>query len=151
MRDMDNAPRVPAAGRPIRHRDVAAIALPIMLSNATTPLIGFADTVVIGRLGEAHLIGAVAVAANIFNFLYWSFGFLRMGTTGLTAQAVGAGDRAEVAANLYRALFIAVMAGLFFFSFYSPAIIFILNLFGGSSQVQTVTAGFLGIRLLRAP
>src|SRR5258708_5867678 len=108
---MDNAPRVPAAGRPIRHRDVAAIALPIMLSNATTPLIGFADTVVIGRLGEAHLIGGVAVAANIFNFLYWSFGFLRMGTTGLTAQAVGAGDRAEVAANLYRALLIAFSAG----------------------------------------
>jgi MATE family multidrug resistance protein len=97
--------------RPIGHRDVVAIALPIMLSNATVPLIGFADTVVVGQLGQAHLIGAVAVGATIFNFLYWGFGFLRMGTTGLTAQALGAQDGQEVAANLYRALLIAVGAG----------------------------------------
>ncbi len=79
-----------ASARPIGHRDVVTIALPIMISNATVPLIGFVDTVVVGQLGEAYLIGGVAVGATIFSYLYWVFGFLRMGTTGLTAQALGA-------------------------------------------------------------
>jgi hypothetical protein len=72
----------------LRHRDVLLIAVPIIISNVTTPLIGFVDTAVIGRLGVAHLIGGVAIGAVLFNMLYWGFGFLRMGTTGLTAQAV---------------------------------------------------------------
>jgi len=79
MQLKDSGERQPISARPIGHRDVVAIALPIMLSNATVPLIGFVDTVVVGQLGQAHLIGAVAVGATIFNFLYWGFGFLRMG------------------------------------------------------------------------
>ena len=74
---------------PLRHRDVLLIPVPIIISNVTTPLIGFVDAAVIGRLGVAHLIGGVAIGAVLFNMLYWGFGFLRMGTTGLTAQAVG--------------------------------------------------------------
>ncbi|MEO1207090.1 MAG: MATE family efflux transporter [Pseudomonadota bacterium] len=96
---------------PINSRQVLAIAVPITLSNATTPLIGFVDTAVIGQLGQAHLIGAVAVSANIFSLLFWAFGFLRMGTTGLTAQAVGADDQSEVAANLVRPMIIGLAAG----------------------------------------
>ena len=75
---------------PIPHWQILAIAGPIMLSNATTPLVGYADTVVVGRLGSEVLMGAVALAANVFNYVYWIFGFLRMGTTGFTAQASGA-------------------------------------------------------------
>ncbi len=103
--------RVVSPARRLTHGDVVAIALPITLSNATTPLVGFVDTLAIGQLGAAHLIGGVAIAANIFNAIYWGFGFLRMGTTGFTSQAVGAADRTEVAANLFRALLIAGLAG----------------------------------------
>ncbi|RLB48202.1 MAG: MATE family efflux transporter, partial [Deltaproteobacteria bacterium] len=94
------------------HRQVLAIALPIMVSNVSTPLIGMVDTGVVGQAGETALIGAVAVGALIFTFMFWAFGFLRMGTTGLTAQAVGAGDEEEVRHTLGRALVIAGAAGL---------------------------------------
>jgi MATE family multidrug resistance protein len=65
------------------------------LAHLSTPLLGGADAAIIGRLGQAHLLGAIASAAIMFNFLFWSFGFLRMGTAGLTAQALGACDAAE--------------------------------------------------------
>ncbi len=68
------------------------------------PLVGIADTAVMGQLNDPALIGGVALGSTIFAMLFWAFGFLRMGTTGLTAQAAGAGDHAEIAANLYRAL-----------------------------------------------
>lgn len=87
---------------PVTRARVFNIAWPIVLSNASVPLLGLADTAVIGNLGNAALIGAIAVGAMIFLFLYWGFGFLRMGTTGLTAQALGARDEAEVRATLMR-------------------------------------------------
>ena len=81
-----------------------ALALPMTLSHVTTPLLGLVDATVIGRLGEAHLLGAVALGAVIFDFVFWSFGSLRMATAGLTAQATGAGNRHEVDLTLARAL-----------------------------------------------
>ena len=81
-----------------------ALALPMTLAHVTTPLLGLVDATVIGRLGEAHLLGAVALGAVIFDFLFWSFGSLRMATAGLTAQATGAGDQREVDRALARAL-----------------------------------------------
>jgi len=123
----------------------------MILSNATVPLVGMADTAVMGQLNDPALIGGVALGSTIFAMLFWAFGFLRMGTTGLTAQAVGAGDDAEVAANLYRALFIAVAAGMLLFTLHTPAILFILKLTGGSTEVQTATADYFGVRILSAP
>ena len=123
----------------------------MILSNATVPLVGMADTAVIGQLNDPALIGGVALGSTIFAMLFWAFGFLRMGTTGLTAQAVGAGDDAEVAANLYRALFIAVSAGTLLFALHAPAILLILKLTGGSTEVQTATADYFGVRILSAP
>ena len=79
----------------ITHARVFSIAGPAMLANLTTPLLGLVATAAIGRLGEAHLIGGVALAAIVFDGIYWLFGFLRMGTVALTAQALGAGDAAE--------------------------------------------------------
>ena len=87
-------------------------AWPIILANAATPLLGLVDTAVIGNLGNLAQLGAIALGAMIFNFIYWSFGFLRMGTTGFTAQAVGAGDEAEVRATLGRALLAGVLLGM---------------------------------------
>ncbi len=96
----------------LRHRDVLAVAVPIILSNVTTPLIGVVDTAVLGQLGSPHLIGAVAIGGTIFSMLYWAFGFLRMGTTGLAAQAEGAHDGEEMAATLARALLIATVGSI---------------------------------------
>src|SRR5437763_12021148 len=88
-----------------------AIAGPTMLANLTTPLLGIVATAVVGRLGEAHLIGAVAMSALVFDCIFWLFGFLRMGTVALTAQALGAGETTEWRAVLVRALLIAGLAG----------------------------------------
>ena len=96
----------------LTHWRVLGIALPIVLSNATVPLLGLVDTGVVGRMGEAAPIGAVAIGAGLVATVYWAFGFLRMGTTGLVAQARGAGDGAEVAALLSRALLIGGGFGL---------------------------------------
>lgn len=138
-------------GAAISHRDVVAIALPIMLSNATVPLIGFADTVVVGQLGEAHLIGAVAIGATIFNFLYWGFGFLRMGTTGLTAQALGAQDGPEVAANLHRALIIAFTAGVAMIAVQSLIALAAFRIMGASQSVEVAARTYFEIRIWAAP
>lgn len=88
-----------------------AIALPIVLSNATVPILGAVDVGVVGQLGEAAPIGAVALGAIVIGTLYWVFGFLRMGTVGMVGQAEGAGDSAEVSALLTRALLIAAGGG----------------------------------------
>ena len=89
------------------NRRVWALAGPIILSNITVPLIGVVDTAVVGHLPSPHYIGAVAVGALVFNYLFWSFGFLRMGTTGLASQAAGAGDTDEVRSTLARAMLLA--------------------------------------------
>jgi len=83
-----------------------------MLSNVSESLLGIADTMVIGRLGEEGLIGAIAIGAIIFSFLFWAFGFLRLSTGGFTAQANGANDEKEIAAVLLRATSIGLIIGL---------------------------------------
>ncbi|MCH8174371.1 MAG: MATE family efflux transporter, partial [Proteobacteria bacterium] len=79
-------------------------AWPIILANAAVPLLGLVDTAVIGNVGTVEDLGAIAFGGLIFSFVYWSFGFLRMGTTGFVARAMGAGDDVEVRAVLRRAL-----------------------------------------------
>ncbi len=123
----------------------------MIVSNATVPLVGIADTAVVGQLNDPALIGGVALGSTVFSMLFWAFGFLRMGTTGLTAQAAGAGNRAEIAANLYRPLVIALGGGALLFLLHVPAILLALRLIGGSSEVQTATAAYFGIRILSAP
>ncbi len=132
-------------------REVLAIAAPMILANASVPLVGIADTTVMGQLNDPALIGGVALGSAIFAMLFWAFGFLRMGTTGLTAQAVGAGNHAEIAANLYRALVIAAVVGAFLFAFHAPALLIMLKVMGGSTEVQSATADYLGLRILSAP
>lgn len=135
----------------ITHRKVLAIAIPIMLSNVSQPLIGVVDTAVIGRLPQAYYIGAVAIASLIFSFLYWGFGFLRIGTSGLTAQAFGADDRSEVAAVLGRALMVAVGCGLLLILL-SPFIEGLaFRLIEGSGQVEANATLYFRIRVWSAP
>src|SRR3546814_8258787 len=93
------------------HRRVWQLAGPIILANLTTPLLGAVDTAVVGHLPDPSFIGGVAVGGVILSFLSWGFGFLRMGTPGFTAQAYGAGDRAELRACLLRPLALALGFG----------------------------------------
>lgn len=137
--------------RQYSHGEILAIALPITLSNATTPLVGYADTVVIGQLGSATLMGGVAIAANIFNYIYWIFGFLRMGTTGLTAQAAGASDAQEIAANLWRALIVAGVAGIVLVAAQGLLGPFLLWAMGASEGVQDAAMTYFVIRIWGAP
>lgn len=91
-----------------RLREINAIALPAIVTNITTPVLGLVDTTIAGHIGDgAVCIGAIAVGAAMFNLLYWVFNFLRMGTTGLTARHLGSGDTAQRDATLWRALLIA--------------------------------------------
>lgn len=145
------APAVVSKERPLSHRDVAMIALPITLSNATTPLVGFVDTLAVGQLGAAYLIGGVAIAANIFNALYWGFGFLRMGTTGLTAQAAGARDGTEIAANLFRALLVACLGGGLMVLFQSPLANGAMWFMGASPAVEEAARTYFDMRIWAAP
>ena len=140
----------PQAGD-VKSRHVLAIAIPMIVSNGTTPLVGIADTAVVGQLNDAALIGGVALGSTVFSMLFWAFGFLRMGTTGLTAQAAGSGNRAEIAANLYRPLVIATACGGLLFLLHVPAILLALRLIGGSTEVQTATATYFGVRIVSAP
>ncbi len=136
---------------PISHRSVLTIAVPIMLSNVTEPLIGVVNTAVIGQLPEAYYIGAISIGSLIFSFLFWGFGFLRLSTGGLSAQAVGAGDSAEVTAVLWRALAIAVAVGLCLIAA-SPFIEKVaFDLMGGSPEMRAQGEIYFRYRILSAP
>ncbi len=99
----------------VSHRHIAGIAGPILLSNAMVPLLGAVDTAVVGHLGTAEPIGAVAVGALVFTYVVWALGFLRSGTAGLSARALGADDGGEVIAQLGRAMLLGITIGVILF------------------------------------
>lgn len=136
---------------PLSHANVLAIALPIIIANISTPLIGIVDTAVLGQLGDAHYIGAAAIGAMIFNIVYMGFNFLRMGTTGITAQAEGSGDRDEVAATLVRALLIAGACGAALIGLQWPISLLAFHLIDGSAPVEAGAAAYFDIRIWSAP
>jgi multidrug resistance protein, MATE family len=149
---VSGARRTGATGAPaIGHRAVLAIAAPIMLSNLSTPLLGVVDTAVIGRVPDAALIGAVALGALVFTFIFWAFGFLRMGTTGLTAQALGAADADEVRACLGRALLIAVAVGSALMFLQWPIAEAAFRLLEGGERVEALARVYFDIRVWAAP
>ncbi|MFO1106140.1 MAG: MATE family efflux transporter [Amaricoccus sp.] len=135
----------------ITHGRVLRIALPIVLSNATVPILGAVDTGVIGQLGQAAPIGAVGLGAVILASIYWIFGFLRMGTTGLVAQARGAGDTAETRALMTRALILAGMAGLLMVAGQAAVWALAFRLAPASAEVESLARTYLGIRIWGAP
>jgi len=139
------------SGKAHTHRRVLAIAGPIVVSNATIPILGAVDTGVVGQLGEAAPIGAVGIGAIILTSIYWVFGFLRMGTTGLVAQARGAGDAAETGALLMRGLMIAAAAGTVFILGQAGVFWAAFELAPASAEVEDLARGYLGIRIWGAP
>lgn len=139
-----------AADTALTSRRVLAIAGPIVLSNATIPLIGAVDTAVVGRLGAAA-IGAVGLGAIILASAYWIFGFLRMGTSGLVAQARGAGDPGAEGAHLVRALAIGLAAGLGLIALYPALIAGAFALAPASAEVEAGARAYISIRIWGAP
>ena len=123
----------------------------MMISGASTPLLGLVDTVVIGNLGEAAPLGAIALGTLIFNFLYWSLAFLRMGTTGLTAQALGAESETKIQNTLGRAVIIGLGFGLILILLQVPIAWVSFSLLSASAEVESLAAQYLTIRIWGAP
>ena len=141
----------PTAPQPITHRRVFKIAMPIVLSNATVPILGAVDVGVVGQMGQAAPIGAVAMGAIILTTLYWVFGFLRMGTVGMVGQAEGAGDRNEVSALLTRALLIAGAGGLLLIILQPLLFLGAFALSPATPEVESLARDYLFIRIWSAP
>ena len=137
--------------RDITSRRILRIALPILFSNATIPILGAVDTGVIGQLGDPAAIGAVGIGAIIISAIYWVFGFLRMGTVGLTSQAYGAKDFMEVDALLGRCLIVGFSAGLIIILIQSVAFQLALNISPASKEVELFASKYIEIRIFSAP
>jgi MATE family multidrug resistance protein len=135
----------------ITHGRVLRIAGPIVLSNATVPLLGAVGTAVIGQLGDAASLGAAGIGAVILATLYWAFGFLRMSTSGLAAQAEGAGDRAERSAVLLRAMIVGTAAGLVLVLAQVALFAAAFAIAPASAEVERLAGQYLGIRIWGAP
>ncbi len=143
--------RVTAKIHPNWNRRTWALAGPIILSNVTVPLLGMVDTAVVGHLPDPRYIGGVAIGALIFNFVYWGFGFLRMGTTGPTAQAWGADDPAEIRAVLARALLLAFGLGAVLLLVQGPVGALAFRLLHASAGVEAEGAAYYAVRIWGAP
>ena len=131
--------------------EVRRLAVPIILSNITVPLIGVVDTAVVGHLAEPRYLAAVAIGGLIFSFVFWSFGFLRQGTTGSVAQAHGREDGVEIRAILARALGLAVLIGLILIVLQDPIKTVALKLIGASGDVTAQAELYFTIRIWSAP
>ena len=132
-------------------RRLYQIAGPIILANLATPLLGMVDTAVIGQLGQTQLLGALALGAMIFNLVFWGFGFLRMGTTALVAQAKGRADLAAIRDHLSRSLLLAVVLGLLLCLLQQPIANLIFSTTGASPGVENAAATYYRIRIWGAP
>jgi MATE family multidrug resistance protein len=132
-------------------RRVWRLAFPVILSNLSVPLMGAVDTAVMGHLPDPAYIGGVAIGALIFNYIYWGFGFLRMGTTGLVAQANGAGDRGEMRALFLRGLLVALSLGVLIVALQGPIAAVALSLVDASPKVAGLSRRYFDVRIWSAP
>ncbi len=132
-------------------RHVFAIAGPAMIANLTTPLIGIVSTTAIGRLGDATLLGGVAMASVLFDCLFWLFAFLRMSTVAFTAQSLGAGETTEWRAILVRGLIVAALIGTALIALQIPLATALLTAMGGSEGVTRAAKTYFTIRIWSAP
>ena len=135
----------------VTRRNIFTLAWPIVLANAAIPLLGLVDTAVIGNTGTVEDLGGIALGALLFSFVYWSFGFLRMGTTGFVAQASGAGDHAEARATSVRALLLAAAIGVALVILQRPISWASLALLDGTGEVEALTRAYFDVRIWGAP
>ena len=137
----------------MNHRDqqILHIALPAIITNITVPLLGLVDTAIVGHMGDARYIGAIAVGSMIFNLVYWVFGFLRMGTSGLTAQARGRRDMDEIRSLLVRSLTVAFVIALLILLLQWPLCEMMLWLIGPTVDVRPLAVTYYKIVVWGAP
>ena len=135
----------------ITNRRINQIAVPMILSNITVPLLGFIDTAVIGQLGQAELIAALGLGSILISTLYWLCGFLRMGTTGLTAQAKGAEDSIEIFHILIRGLGLGVLLGCLILLISFPIFHAFFIISPAELSVESNALAYVEIRILSAP
>lgn len=133
------------------HRRVWLIAGPIIISNISVPLLGAVDTAVVGHLPDPKYLGGVAIGAMVFTFIYWGFGFLRMGTGGLTAQAFGAEDADEVRACLARAAVIGIPVALVLILLQAPIASIAFSIIEASADVEMLAREYFFVRIWGAP
>ncbi len=133
------------------NREILKIALPNIISNITIPLLGLVDLALMGHLNSVDFIGAIALGGTIFNFIYWGFSFLRMGTTGITAQSYGAKDFRETILSLSRALLVAVVGSSIILLLQYPIASLSFWLINADAQVETLAKSYFYIRVWAAP
>ncbi|NIJ34251.1 MATE family efflux transporter [Sphingomonas oligoaromativorans] len=136
---------------PLSRRAIFAQAWPIILGQALVPLVGIVDATVIGRTGDAGALAGVALGVTVINLVFWTFGFLRMGVTGLTAQAKGAGDMREVPATLLRGLVLGVAIGALLLAFSGLIVPAALALMSVPEQAERAAHAFTAARFFGAP
>jgi MATE family multidrug resistance protein len=133
------------------YRRVFLLAIPLILSNLTQPLLSTVDTILSGHLPGPAALGGVAIGGIFFNAVFWTFGFLRMGTTGLVAQAHGAQNQHALRLHFFRALFSALAIGVVILALRLPLISVAIRLLGASPEVARNAAVYCGIRIWSAP
>ena len=133
------------------NRSILRLAIPNIISNITVPLLGLVDMVLMGHQDSIAYIGAIGLGGTIFSVMYSIFSFMRAGTTGFTAQAYGANNRAEMAYSLYRSLCIALIATVLVLSLQSPVEWLSMKLLHGSDEVLAYTATYFRVRIWAAP
>lgn len=136
---------------PLTRRSIFAQAWPIMLGQTTVPLVGLVDVAVVGRTGDAAALAGVALGTTIVNFLFWSFGFLRMGMTGMTAQAQGAGEPQEVDAMLVRGVLVGLSIGAILTAAQLILIPAAFALLAGGPDVDASAGAYVSARFFGAP
>ena len=134
-----------------RDHQILRIALPAIITNVTVPLLGLVDTAIVGHMGDAAYIGAIAVGAMIFNLVYWVFSFLRMGTSGMTAQAWGRKDLAEIQQMLTHSLALSTLTSLLLLVLQWPLCQLMLAIIGPSADVRPLAATYFYIVVWGAP
>ncbi len=133
------------------NREILRLAIPNILSNVSIPLLGMVDTALMGRLESEIYIGAVALGSVLFNFIYWGFGFLRMGTTGFTAQAFGKDDHKESAAILGRGLLVALFSSIILIALQAAIVWVGFSLLQGDTATESLAKQYFNIRIYAAP
>lgn len=133
------------------YRQAWSLSWPVMLANLSVPLAGAVDTAVVGHLPNVALIGAVGIGALVFGFLYWTFAFLRMGTTGFVAQDYGAGDNRSVHDTATRALVLGGLVSLLLLIFQGPLALGFFHFIAGEPEVEEFARAYYDVRIWGAP
>ena len=133
------------------HREILKLAVPSILANITIPLVGIVDTAIVGHLSDATAIGGIAIGTMLFYLLYWNFGFLRVGTSGLAAQAFGADDREECMKIFDRSVTMAAIGAVFVWAIQWLFVTAVLAVVPCSDEVAAVAREYFFVRILAAP